>query len=318
MTTESNDMKGYSGKFLGTIIAALVLVLIVGYLYFFPIRKADEEEKQRGFPTLNEGQITEIDLKYPSYKLACRKDDERWFVIVDSKKFKADDKVVSNIAETISQMKVEKVVSEDVKELAGFGLDSPELEVNIKTPGKKYDILIGSESPTGSGRYIRVDNESRIILVNEKSVEGYLRRSANDLRDKRIVSLEKVGALEIERGDTRISITKKGNNWEVDGDEKIRVDESKVQELLKGIEALEAEKFVDDDPNDLAPYGLDNPQIRIAISDAKEKQTLLFGKKVDKKVYAKLVDAKSVYLVGEHILSKIPSSQKELLTSGKK
>jgi hypothetical protein len=39
---------------------------------------------------------------------------------------------------------------------------------------------------------------------------------------------------------------------------------------------------------------------------------------VDKKIYAKLVDSKSVYLVGEYILFKIPSSQKELLTSGKK
>ena len=96
------------------------------------------------------------------------------------------------------------------------------------------------------------------------------------------------------------------------------MDESKVQELLKGIEALEVEKFVDDNPNDLAPYGLDNPQIQIAISDAKKKKTLLFGKKEGKKVYAKLVDAKSVYLVGDYILSKIPFSKEELLTSGKK
>ena len=318
MATESNDTKGYSGKFLGTLIAALVLVLLVGYLYFFQIRKANEEEKQRVFPAVNQGQIDEIVLKYPSYKLVCRKDDEKWFIFEDPKKFKADDKIISNMAETISQMKVEKVVSEDVKELAGFGLDNPEAEVNVKTPGKEYCILVGSESPTGSGRYIRVDKDSRIILVNEKSVEGFLRKSASDLRDKRIVSLEKVDALEIERGDTRISITKKGNNWEVDGDEKIRVDESKVQELLKGIEGLEVEKFVDDNPNDLAQYGLDNPTIQIAISDAKKKKTLLFGKKEGKKVYAKLVDAKSVYLVGDYILSKIPFSKEELLTSGKK
>jgi hypothetical protein len=198
-------MKGYLVKFSGTLIAALILILLVGYLYFFQTKKQNKEEKQRVFPALNESQINEIDLKYPSYVLVCRKDEGKWFIFEDSEKFKADDKIISNMAENISQMKIEKVVSEGAKDLAGFGLDNPEAEVDAKTPEKVYRISIGSESPTGSGTYVRVSNESRIFLVNGSSVEGFLKKSTNDLRDKRIVSLEKVSALEIERGDTKIS-----------------------------------------------------------------------------------------------------------------
>ncbi len=304
-------MKGYLVKFSGTLIAALILILLLGYLYFFQAKKQDKEEKQRVFPALNQSQINEIDLKYPSYVLVCRKDGGKWFIFEDSEKFKADDKIISDMAENISQMKIEKVVSEGAKDLAGFGLDNPEAEVDAKTPEKGYRIFIGTESPTGSGTYVRVSNESRILLVNGSSVEGFLKKSTNDLRDKRIVSLEKVSALEIERGDTKISITKKGNNWEVDSDKNI--DKSKVQDLLEEIESLEVEKFVNDNPKDLSPYGLDKPEIEITVLGTDKKLVLLFGKKEDKKVYVKLADEKSVYLVGDEILSKIPSSKDGLI-----
>ncbi len=303
---------GYIRRLSGTVIAALVLALILGYLYFFQIRKPSEGEKQRVFPVVNWGQIDEIELKYPSYTLVCQKEGEKWFILENSKKFRADDRIISRMTKDISQMRIKKVISENANDLSGFGLDKPEVEVNAKTPKKKYRILIGTESPTGSGTYIRVDNESRVILVNRDSVEGFLIKSANDLRDRRIISFGNVSALEIERGDTRISINKKGNSWELDDNKSIRVNESKVLGLLEGIEGLEVEKFVDDNPGDLSPYGLDKPETRIVISDADKKKTLLFGKRENGKVYAKIADEKSVYLVDDEILSKIPSSREEL------
>jgi len=59
-------MKSYLVKFAGTLIGALVLIVLVGYLYFFEIRKESEKAKKENiFPTINEGQINEIILKYP-------------------------------------------------------------------------------------------------------------------------------------------------------------------------------------------------------------------------------------------------------------
>ncbi|MER3446989.1 MAG: hypothetical protein C4291_09170 [Candidatus Dadabacteria bacterium] len=305
-------MKGYLLKFSGTLIAALILALILGYLYFFQIRKPGEYVRQRVFPAVNVEQIDEIELKYPSYTLVCRKEEEKWFIFEDTRRFKADDRIIYRMTKDISQMKIEKVISENANDLSGFGLDKPEVEVNAKTPKKKYRVLIGTESPTGSGVYIRVDNDSRVILVNRDSVEGFLIKSVSDLRDRRIISLRNVSALEIEKGNIRISIIKRGNNWEVEGDKSIRVSGSRVQDLLEGIEGLEIEKFVDDNPSDLSPYGLDKPETRIVISDADKKKTLLFGKRENGKVYAKIADEKSVYLVGDEIISKIPSSKEGL------
>jgi hypothetical protein len=58
---------------------------------------------------------------------------------------------------------------------------------------------------------------------------------------------------------------------------------------------------------------LDKPEIEITVLGTDKKLVLLFGKKEDKKVYVKLADEKSVYLVGDEILSKIPSSKDGLI-----
>jgi hypothetical protein len=448
MTAESRDIKAYLKKFSGTVIAAFVLTLLAGYIYFFQIIEPSKEKEERVFPVIKQDQIGEIDLKYPSYTVLCRKEGEGWFIFKGSTKFKADNKIISSMTENISQMKVEKIVSEKATNLAEFGLDSPQVEMTVKTPEKEYSIVIGSESPISSGTYIRTDN-SRILLVGGSSVDGFLRKSANDLRDKQILSVAedkinrlnfkskdfslevekkggkwlgkdlpeyikidqakigdlvktfanlkidnfeddeaknlnaygldnpsaeielfgdekpvrilfgnkkgkyrylkfgshelvysisrstfrqvprnendirakkfveldnaKISAIVIKRANAAISILKKGNSWELHDHKDIKVEESKIQEFLDVVEGLEVEKFVDDKPSDLAPYGLNNPKIEIIISEADKKKTLLFGDKKYKKVYAKLADRGSVYMLNDDILSKIPSSRDELI-----
>ena len=164
-------MKSYLVKFTGTFIGALVLIVLVGYLYFFEIRKESEETKKENlFPTIKEEQINQIILKYPSNTVICQKDGGGWFVLKDSKRFKADNKVIRSVIENIATMKIEKVASDTITDLSGFGIVTPEAEVIAKTPYSEYRILIGGESPVGSGRYIRRDNESKILLVSRGSV----------------------------------------------------------------------------------------------------------------------------------------------------
>ncbi len=75
---------------------------------------------------------------------------------------------------------------------------------------------------------------------------------------------------------------------------------------------------MDDAPKSLAYYGLDKPQILVSLSvstGGDKKKTLAFGKRVEEGVYCKIYDKdkKSVYLVGEEILSFVPSSKDELI-----
>ena len=124
--TQSKDIKSYLVKFAGTLIGALVLIVLVGYLYFFEIRKQSEETKKENvFLTIREEQINEIILKYPSNTVICQKDRGGWFVLKDSKRFKADEKVIRSMIENIAIMKIEKVSSDTITDLSGFGIATP-------------------------------------------------------------------------------------------------------------------------------------------------------------------------------------------------
>jgi hypothetical protein len=441
----------YLKKFLGTLIATFILILLAGYLYFFELKKPSEEVSKEGvFADIKKEQINEISLKYSKYKIGSKKEGEGWFVFKDSKKFKADEEVISTITDNLSNMKIEKIVSEDSTEFAGFGLDTPQVEVVAKTPTKEHRIVVGGESPVGTGTYIQVNGENRVLLVERSLILEFLDKSVNDLRDKQVVRLdgdqikrmrfksaglsfeverqngewvgkgileyvdidrdkiegvmrtfsdlrisdfendepenlasygldtpraeveliengqsvrilfgnkkedgayyvklssedsvysvselifnqapkelndirvirlvkidtEKVSGLEIKRGETTISIVKEENNWILKDDKDTKINELKVQEILGRINELEVRKSLHDNPTDLAPYGLDRPETELTISESDKKTTLLFGKDENEKVYGKLADGKSVYVLTDEILSYIPSSEDEMV-----
>jgi hypothetical protein len=437
-------MRNYLTRFAGTITAALILIILLGYLYFFELKKTGEEgTKEKVFPELTREKVNEIDLRYPKYDLVCKKEGDNWFLSFGLKRFKADSWVISDMLDSFSRMEIDRVVSENPDDLVGFGLDSPRVEVIAKTADREYGISIGGDSPVGSGTYIRINDEKRVLLVSRSYVSRFLDRSAKDVRDKQILALDedkikrmrftwrgssfeverkgndwigigipeyleidqtrvrailstflnlridnfendeprdlspygldkpsagieffedgnpigvffgnrnekgnyylklgsgdevysvsefvfrqvpegvndirvrkivkvdadKINGMEIRRGDKRISVFKEGDTWKVDGK---KADESKVRGLISEIEAIEVERFVEDNPGDLSPYGLDRPDVEITISEGDKKITLLLGKKEDKSVYAKLADKGSVYALRDEILTKIPSSK---------
>jgi hypothetical protein len=449
--SETKELKSYLIRFIGTVASAAILIILVGYLYFFEIRKQSEVDKKRDvFPTIKGAEIDEMILKYPAYTVACLKEEGVWLVLKDSRKFKADGKTIRDMIENFTNMKIEKVASETPADLHGFGLQKPKAEVIAGTPKNKYRLSIGDNSPIGSGTYVKVDGDSRVLIVSRASISEYLKKSANDLRDKEILSLdedkikrvrfkwrdssfevegkdsswigkntpeyveidggrvwailntfsklridnfendepedlsrygldkpsaeiqlfengksirvlfgnkkgssdyylklgseqpvysvnefvlrqipenvndirmrrivrvdtEKVNGVEIKREGIGLSILKEGKKWELDGKKDKKADEAKVSELIAEIRGVEVEEFVNDSPKDLSSYGFDRPSMEITISEPNKKITLLFGRKEKEKVYAKIADRKSVYLVNDEIISKIPFSEDELI-----
>ncbi len=444
-------MKTYLKKFSVTLIAFTILILLAGYLYFFELKKPSEEEtKKEIFTDIKEEQINEIKLKYPNYSIVCNKEGGNWYVLKDSKRFKADEKIISTIIDSLSKIRIEKIVSENPKDLASFGLMNPQVEVVAKATEKDYRILVGTDSPVGSGTYIQADGDKVVLLVEKNAVMPFMSKSVNDLRDKQILALdeskirklrfqwkdssfeldktdggwagkdmpgyvqidqariesilktflnlkidnfeedetnalstyeldkprarieifenekpisvlfgnkkeegvyyvkldsgdsvysvsefvlrqvpenvndirvrklvnveiEKVRKIEITRGESTILILKEGDNWELADDKDKKVDALKVKELLGHINDLEAERFVDDNPSDLAPHGLDKPEIVVTITEGDKITSLLFGKKEEKEVYVKLSESRSVYSISGEIISQIPSSNEELI-----
>ncbi|MGH7908267.1 MAG: DUF4340 domain-containing protein, partial [Thermodesulfobacteriota bacterium] len=310
-------MKSYLVKFAGTLIGALVLIVLVGYLYFFEIRKEGEETKKKSvFLAIKEEQINEIILKYPSNTVICQKDGGDWFVLKDSKRFKADNKAIRSMIENIATMKIERVASDTITDLSGFGIASPEAEVIAKTPDSEYRILIGGDSPVGPGRYVRIDNESKILLVSRGSVWEFLGKSANDLRDKQVLSSteDEIKRIKFKWRVSSFLVERKNDNWiGKDIPDYIDFDQSRIWAILRTFVNLRIDNFEDDEPNNLAAYGLDKPRAEIDLfQDGKPVRVLFGNKKESGDYYVKLGSDNSVYSVSEFVLRQIPENVNDI------
>ncbi|HLE25969.1 MAG TPA: DUF4340 domain-containing protein, partial [Thermodesulfobacteriota bacterium] len=217
------------------------------------------------------------------------------------------------ILRTFVNLKIDNFEGDEPNNLAAHGLDKPIAEIDLFQYGKPVRVSFGNKKESGD-YYVKLDLDNSAYSVSE-FVLRQIPESVNDIRVRRIVKLdaEKVRGVEINRGDNKISILKEGNKWKLGDDNSKKVDESKVGELIADIRSLELEEFVDDNPKDLSPYGLEKPAVELSILESDKRRTVLFGKTEKDKVYVKFADGKSVYLVGDNIISKIPSSSEELI-----
>jgi hypothetical protein len=119
-----------------------------------------------------------------------------------------------------------------------------------------------------------------------------------------VASVEKAKAKQLTLGGTagdRIELVKEGAGWTVKAPFVAPADSSAVDSLLTGLEKLEADEVVTEQPGDLAQYGLATPSRTVSalVEGAKEPLVVQFGSKSPdgSSVYARTAAASKVYLV---------------------
>jgi hypothetical protein len=94
-------------------------------------------------------------------------------------------------------------------------------------------------------------------------------------------------------------------NWQVVEPEQAAADATEVASVTSSLASLEVQRVVEENPGDLAQYGLDPPKVDVSFRarDSKEFQRLLIGEKTPTggDVYAKLADSNRVFLISSYL-----------------
>ncbi|HEX3033786.1 MAG TPA: DUF4340 domain-containing protein, partial [Thermodesulfobacteriota bacterium] len=307
-------MKYYIKKFAGTLIAGWILFLLLAYLYFFELKRPVEDD-QKTFIGFKESQIDEIRLEYPSHSVVARKEGNRWFVVKRSKKYKAESETITGMIGDFAKMKIDKVVSEVPDGLTEYGLENPRVEVVMKTPEKRHRLRVGKESPVSSGAYAQADYDRRVVLVDRNSLWRFLDKSADDLRDKQILSLDKdrIERLRFRAGDSSFEVEKKNGRWVGRNiPQYIEVDQDKVEGVVQTFSDLRVVGFVDDRPKDLAQFGLDVPNAELVLFQNGKSAHLLFSNEKKGDYYTKLTSEDPVYSISEFTFNRMPKGVNDI------
>ncbi len=286
-------------KFRTTLLAALLLLIFGGYVYYFEIKKPAEkksaEEKEKTVFDLAWDNVAGMTVQNQHGTFVFEKEEEkkeeassgvvqepRW-KLVEPVKTEADQANLNGMYNTLKSLKVEQVVAEEAENLAAFGLDNPlaRITVRLKEGQNPPSLLVGQKSPVGFNSYAMREGEKRVLLLST-SLESQFNRKLLEFREKKLFALQRdsVESVRIFRkGSMVLELAKEGDLWQIRHPFPGRASESEVSDLLTKITGLRAAAFHAEEPADLKPYGLADPEwkIEVTMQPGQVQATLLVG-----------------------------------------
>ena len=278
-----------------TLILVVVLAGLGAYIYFVDSKKPaksaateGEPAKEKLFDKVATDKINEIRVTYQGESTLLRKDASGW-KLVEPSQVDADATEAIGLAQNITSLESVRPVDDNPSDLAQFGLDKPQILVEFKGEGGVAgSFKLGNKNPTQSEMYAMKGGEKRVVLVSSFQ-ESNFNRTAFNLRDKKILKFDrdKADSLALAKGTSAIEMARSGSDWKVTGPVPSRSDYSAIEGFLTRLSQANMSKLVEENPKDLAKYGLDKPTVTVTIGAGSAKTGLQVGKTDGDQMYAR-------------------------------
>lgn len=306
------------------IILIVVLGLLVGAYFFINNKKAATPDATADSTataeikviTVEKDKITSMEFNNENGSCILKKKDNAW-TMEPTSEFPIDSTIAETSATDLSAIVADKIIEEKATDLAKYGLDKPAtIKVGL-ADGSSKELEIGSSSPTNEGLYVKNKGESKVYLVGSY-YESTLKLNRGHFAIKTILPVaattlktfayEKNGVMQY-----KFKILSEKTKSETDANATVETitgieilepmaeeaETSKISPMLEAVVQLTIKDIIDENPTDLAKYGLDKPAYSLEYGDASTTKKILFGKDVEKGtiLYAKFADGKSVFTI---------------------
>jgi hypothetical protein len=312
-------------KFRTTIILLIIAGIGAAYIFLYDKRQYRTDvwvqRQQMVLPDYKPGQINKIEMKKGDTNIVLESTDNENWRMVEPLQLRADKAEVAEILAQFEFLRKIGVVKESETanfSLKEYGLETPELVVSLwlkkgsmigGTAGDvtRYTVSIGDRLAAGQDTvYITVGDDKDVSVVGAKFLEK-VNKEINDLRNKWAFEYDKhsVERVRLESGENEPVVCSKAEQlWWITQPLSDRADTERIKDILNELKNLKIAKedFVSDSKEDIVNYGLDKPVFTISIGTTGNVQTLRLGHSLDEKIYAKLDDESSIFLVHDIIL----------------
>jgi hypothetical protein len=227
----------------GLIVAAIVLAGLTGTLYWSNHHKpADTTEASANVPpkilAIKDADISKFDLKKNgAEQVGGERNSAGQWHITSPTSLPADQSAVSSLLGTFSSLNSERLVEEKAGNLSPYGLDTPKFEVDLtEKDSKTQRLLLGDPTPAGNGIYAKLGDDPRIFTIpsyDKTSID----KSANDLRDKRLLTVDpnKISQVELVAKKQEFAFGRNKDEWQIIKPKRLRADGTQVDELVRAL-----------------------------------------------------------------------------------
>src|ERR1051326_1390732 len=300
-------------KLTGLMVSAVVLLALVGGLYWSNHHKPAEKPATTDTPpkilTLNEADITKVDLKKKASDevVLARNAAGKW-EMTEPKKLAVDQEAVSSMISCLASLNSDRLVEDKASNLGQYGLTEPALKVDItKKDGKTQELLIGDDTPTGSGAFAKLENDPRVFTVATYSKTS-IDKGPKDLRDKRLLTVDsdKISRLELNvqtKGKAQnIEFGRDKEAWQILKPKPLRADGLQGEELVRKLKDAKMDTSVSDEDakKAAASFASGTPVATVKVTDPSGTQELQVRKNKDD-YYAKSSAVEGAYKVASDL-----------------
>jgi hypothetical protein len=286
-----------------TLALVVVLAGLGAYIYFVDSNRpasttVEGEDAREKFFNVETDKVNEIRLTVKGQTTLLRKQDGGWKMI-EPIAVDADPPEAIGLAQAISSIESVREVMESPADLAQFGLAEPQILVEWKAEGgASGSFKLGNKNPQGSEVYAIKGGDNSVVLVSSFQ-ESTFNKEPFALREKRILRFdrEQADSLAMVRGADSITLARTGSEWKVVKPVEARSDYSAVEGFLTRLSSAQMSRLVEENPKDLAKYGLDKPVMTVTIGAGSSKTVLEVGKTENDSMYAKDASRPMVFTV---------------------
>jgi Domain of unknown function (DUF4340) len=278
-----------------TVVLMLLLALIGGYFYFVEygqISGYQAHEQQRTAQSdqpLGESVFTEdapafdsidrIEVRRGDREVVIRKQNDEW-VQTQPVRFALSNFTPDAIARLFAELRyVQRFESaspgaSDSNKAAGgaptfaqMGLDKPRATVTVGTGDKSWTLKLGRLAVSGQG-YVQVVGSDTAYVVDPALHGAVLDQPMDDWRSKSLGTFTAAGSDSItlkQRDGEVIELHKVDGRWRFGTKVIQRTSEEAIDELFASLSRVWIGEFVEDNPEGLGIYGLDNPYLEMVI-----------------------------------------------------
>ena len=296
-------------RFKGTAVLAAVFIGIVFYYFLIdlPSEKRKKEDKDRSekvilFDSENVKAISFIKGETTITLKRLGTDEWQMTAPVNAS---GDAPAVSDFLSFLKNLNFTRVVEESPKDLTPFGLNTPSLKIILSMDnGETKGVRVGDDHPMGNKVYLARLNGSRVLTAG--ITRNRLDREVHDLRDKTILDFKtpQITKVELIRNGKTLSLKKNEESWEV-SEEKITAEgnESEITNLLNTIQAARIEQFIEEQPEQLTSYGLNNSKLTVKLTTSQKNEpiTLFIGEKSAHGFYAKTPLKENIFVINQSL-----------------
>lgn len=285
----------------GLLVAVGLLAILGGLTWWSNKRQAsagkstDTTTKILSIPA---DQFQEIRIKNPAQTVDLKRDNGKWR-IAGPEALPADQDAAGSVVTALSALNADKVVEDKASDLAAYGLKDPALDVQIvKKDGKTDELLIGDDTPTGSGSYAKLANDPRVFSIatfNKTSID----KPVNDLRDKRLLTFQsgKITRINLDAKGPGLELGKNNDGeWQILKPRPARADGSQVDALVTSLQDTKMD-LSEDAKAAASNFAAGSKVASANITDAGGNQSIEIRKKGDN-YYAKSSAVAGIFKVG--------------------